>query len=227
LERADVPPWHSVDTMFGSMKLREFGPHDGPLVICIHGMRDNDFIRDEWNQVASKLATDGLHVVVPDFHSGPDRLRPGVMSGDDVRALVGDLALHLDGFVPARYRAVMAPKVAVLGKSWGSRMAAEAGASEQVVAVGLVVPPISEEDAGKLLPAIRGEVALAMVGDDDVAPIDRGAVYRKLLGDRATWIEADAGGHRIVPKFVDPLASFLQRVRERFSHGDDEAAPEL
>lgn len=222
-----IPEWHNVETSHGTMRLREFGPHDGPLVICIHGMMDNDFIRDEWNPVAQKLAAADFHVLVPDFHSGPEALRPGAATGDDLRGLIAELTMHLDGFVPARYRAVVKPKVTVLGKSWGARMAAEAGQLPQTVAVGLVVPALSEETAARLLPSIHGDVALLMVRDDDIAPVSKAPYFKKLFQKEAKWVEAPRGGHRIVPDFEEPLVEFLEGVRERYTHDDEEVSPEL
>merc|ERR1719362_2830503 len=89
-----LPVWHPVETALGTVKVREFGPHDGPLVLCIHGMMDNDYIRSEWNAVAEGLAKEGFHVILPDFHSGPAELRPGAMTGDRMRHVVDDL-IHL------------------------------------------------------------------------------------------------------------------------------------
>jgi len=239
-----LPDWHPVETTFGSMQVREFGPHDGPLVICIHGMMDNDFIRNEWNAVAGGLAKEGFHVVLPDFHSAPAVVRPGACSGDDVRKLVVDLALELDGFVPARYRSVAPPRIAVMGKSWGAKMAAEAGALQQVVAVGLVTPAVSEKEAPLLFSQIRtSDVALAMTHDDDVAKFERADLYKEILRRKKTYkshaklappsisfIQWPRGGHRIVPEFTEPLAKFCTRARDagRWMHeGDVDEKPEL
>lgn len=222
-DSVDIHVWRSTETQFGIIRLREFGPHDGPLVICIHGIKDNDFIRDEWNPVALRLADEGFHVLVPDFHSAPDLLRPGKMSGESVRILVEDLASNLDGFVPLRYRSSMIPKVAVFGKSWGARMAAEAAALPQVVGVALVAPSFSEEMAGILLPGIKGKLALLMAEDDAVVPISRSIAFRSLLNGQETYVEVGRGGHTIVKEYVEPLAAFAQSIRDRFLHGEDEA----
>lgn len=227
---AELPEWQAIETAFGTVRLLEFGPHNGPLVVCIHGMMDNNFIRGEWDPVAQGLAQEGFHVLLPDFHSAPEALRPGQLSGEDLRSLLTEFALHLDNFVPARYRTVAAPRMAVLGKSWGARMAAEAGLMPQVVAVALATPPFSVAEAGRLLPNIRGEVALLMVRDDTTVPISSATLYKELLQGKAVWVEAPTGGHRVVPEFHRPLVDFLigVRDRDRFAHGDDEEqGPEL
>lgn len=226
-EDAPAPPsWQSAETSLGPLKFREFGESDGPLVLCFHGMTDSPFIRDEWNAVAYRLAEEGFHVVVPDFHSAPEALQPGRATGDRVREVVAELAQHL-GAVPTRYHAAVAPKLVVLGKSWGGRMAAEAAALPQVIGVGLVAPAISESQAATLFPLIHGEKALLMVRDDPVVPFDRAAGLRRLLGgDSVHWSEAPSGGHRVVEAFVAPLASFLVQLRGKYLH-DGEAEPEL
>lgn len=218
--QADIPEWQTIPTHYGDMKVREFGPADAPLVIAIHGMNDNEFIRSEWNPTAQSLAEAGFHVFVPDFHSAPAEMRPGALTGEILRSWLTDFAMHHDGFVPARYRAVAKPKMVVMGKSWGARMAAEAGSMEEVVGTVLAVPVIPDSDAGRLLPELRGEVALLMVEDDEVAPIQKSVTFRKLLGGRETWVQAQKGGHRVVAEFVEPITSFVEGLRERYMHGE-------
>lgn len=217
-----MPAWQPFGTSYGPLTVREFGPHDGPLVFAVHGVTDNNYIREEWNPTALQLAADGFHVLLPDFHSAPAALRPSAMTGDVFRQLVAELALHHDGFVPQRYRTSAPPKMAVLGKSWGAQMAAEAAQLPQVVAAALVVPAFSERTAEELLPKTQCEVALFMVEDDDVAPISNGPTFLELLGPRGHWTQAASGGHRILAEFVEPIATFLERARDSFVHGGEE-----
>eukprot|EP00438_Fugacium_kawagutii_P024575 Skav223355 [mRNA] locus=scaffold200:478665:502432:+ [translate_table: standard] len=102
-------PWETLETEHGPMKIREFGPAEGPLVVLIHGMKDDESIRNEWNQVAVKLATASFHVIVPDFHSAPELLRPGRLSGEVLRDLFPTLCSR-NHMIPSRYSAVASPR---------------------------------------------------------------------------------------------------------------------
>mmetsp|Transcript_54280 Transcript_54280/g.115829 ORF Transcript_54280/g.115829 Transcript_54280/m.115829 type:complete len:251 (+) Transcript_54280:152-904(+) len=224
-EAASLPAWKEVSTSLGSIKLRELGPHDGPLAICIHGAMNNEFIRGEWDEIALKLAEAGYHVLIPNFHSGPKTTTPRHTNSDDVRALIVDLAFTLDGFVPSRYKAVAAPKVFVLGKSWGGRQAAEIALLPQVVGAALVAPAIGEKEAGIIMPKIKGEVVLCMAKDDPVVPFSRAAKFLQNLPEKQTFIEAASGGHKVLPEYTLPILALAERIRDAFSH--DEVPPEL
>eukprot|EP00929_Paragymnodinium_shiwhaense_P092440 TRINITY_DN52359_c0_g1_i1.p1 TRINITY_DN52359_c0_g1~~TRINITY_DN52359_c0_g1_i1.p1 ORF type:complete len:269 (+),score=47.89 TRINITY_DN52359_c0_g1_i1:67-807(+) len=218
-----LPPWETIETHLGELKIREFGPRDGPLAILVHGMMNNDYIRNEWNPVALQLAEKDFHVIVPDFHSGSQKMRPGSMSGDDFRRLVSDYFAHRNEMVPSRYRASVSPKVLVMGKSWGAKMAAAAGSLDAVVATAFVVPAISGHAANDMFPKIKGEMVIALTKDDNNVPYERA---RKELGEasngrKVQWIIAEKGGHRIVSDFVEPLVNFAELVREHFQHSGE------
>merc|ERR1712007_280105 len=119
--------------------------------------------------------------------------------------------------VPDDRKETLQTRIAVMGKSWGARMAAEAGALPQVVATVLVVPGFSDKEAARTLPDIKNRVALCMVEDDPVVPFKKSATFRKLLGGRETWIQAKEGGHKVVPEFVQPIANFIIGTREKFT----------
>jgi len=219
-----LPEWESWATPFGPMRVREFGSSSKPLVILVHGITDSDFIRSEFNPVALKLAIDGFHVLVPDFHSAPATLRPDKLTGEVLRELLTGTLAHRNEFVPSRYRTVVRPKMVVMGKSWGARMAAEAGALEEVIGVALVVPALGKS-AVELIPRIRGELAVLLVRDDPVVDFaDASALLKSAIADRVvTWRVAATGGHRVLDEFVRPLVDFVAKVRRSFTHGAEDA----
>jgi len=223
-----LPPWEPVETHFGEISVRQFGPEEGPLVVLVHGMMDNDYIRNEWNPVAQKLAENDFHVIVPDFHSAPTMLQPDVLVQDDFKELLLNSFLPRNRMVPARYHSSVKPKALVMGKSWGARMAAEAGDMEQVVGVGLVVPALDGSD-GEVLPRIKGDIAVCLAKDDPVVNYAKASEsIRSALKDRkVTWVEATKGGHAVLGDFVGPLVAFAEALRPAFVHGGDAAPEEL
>lgn len=223
LPDSSLPMWESVETPLGPMRIREFGSPNDPLVVLVHGMMDNDDIRNEWNPVALQLADKGFHVLLPDFHSGPEVLRPERLTGDDFRELMLSTLLHQNQMVPSRYMAVVKPKAVVMGKSWGARMAAEAATLEGVVAAALVVPSLHAAAAANLLPQIKGSLGVFLVKDDAVVDFEyTSKAFKATLGERkVTWVEAEKGGHKLVDEFVAPLVEFVESARQAFVHGDD------
>ncbi|CAJ1439221.1 unnamed protein product [Effrenium voratum] len=129
-----LPPWDSLETEYGPIKVREFGPPEGPFIVLIHGMRDTQSVREEWTPVAQKLAAASFHVLAPDFHSAPAQLRPGTLSGEVLRDLFQNTLCSRNHMIPARYHSVIRPKAIVMGKSWGARMAAEVASLDDIVA---------------------------------------------------------------------------------------------
>ena len=219
----ELPPWETLETEYGPMKIREFGPVEAPLAVLIHGMKDAEFIRNEWNQVAHKLAAACFHVIVPDFHSAPELLRPGRLTGEALRELFPTLCSR-NHMIPSRYRSVIRPKAIIMGKSWGARMAAEVGALDDIVAVGLVTPSLGDQDqVQSLLSKIQGRVIVGLVADDEVLDFTstRDKIKAASGGRDITWIEAPHGGHRVVMEFVSPLVDFAESARELFVHGGE------
>eukprot|EP00913_Durusdinium_trenchii_P022525 g21160.t1 len=74
----------------------------------------NRQIRNEWNEVARRLAAASFHVLVPDFHSAPSPLRPGRLSGEVVRELFPTLCTR-NHMIPSRYKSVIRLLCSVLG----------------------------------------------------------------------------------------------------------------
>lgn len=216
--------WESLDTHFGHLRVCEFGPPDGPLVVLVHGRTDSKAVREEWAPVAQRLAKRGFHALLPDFHSGPPQLQPGALTGEVFRRLLSDTLLRRNQMVPLRYQTVVRPKALVMGKSWGAQMAAEAGALENVVGAALVVPPLDEGTAAKLLPRIGGHVAVLLVRDDPIVNFDSAsaAIRSALAGREVTWVEAESGGHLLLQEFVDPLLEFAEAARPSFIHSSPE-----
>lgn len=218
-----LPAWEEVSTPYGPMKVREFGPHNGPAVIAIHGITDSDFIRNEWNAVAQRLAAlhPGFHVIVPDFHSGPPELRPSSLTGDVLRELISGTLLPMNSFIPVQYQTAIRPKAVVLGKSWGARMACEAGALDENIAVVLVVPALGDEKV-QLLSKVTGDVAIFLAEDDDKVDfrkVDAAAAEAFQDGSRQVLNRhTKTGGHRITDEFVPSIVKFVEAARVKFEH---------
>mmetsp|Transcript_88781 Transcript_88781/g.276275 ORF Transcript_88781/g.276275 Transcript_88781/m.276275 type:complete len:116 (-) Transcript_88781:70-417(-) len=106
-----------------------------------------------------------------------------------------------------------------MGKSWGARMAAEAGALEEVVAVALVVPALSGPVAARLLPKIHGSMAVCLARGDPVVDYAQASKnIQNAVGKReVTWVEVEGGGHRIADEFVSPLVHFAEQARPAFA----------
>lgn len=225
---AEIPKWEAMETPFGEMQVREFGEPSGPLAVLVHGMGDSDYIREEFNPVATRLADEGFHVLLPNFHSAPRELRPGRLTGEVFRELLSGPLSHRNEMIPSRYRAAAKPRMLVMGKSWGARMAAEAGALDEVVATALVVPSLGPKAGGAMLPHIHGALGVFLVKDDDVVDYDGASSAIKLvLGSReVTWKVALKGGHRVLPEFLEPLVAFAKAALPAFAHSGD-APPEL
>lgn len=216
-----VPPWEPLETPFGTMRLREFGSTSDPLVVLVHGMMDSDVVREEWNPVALQLAAAGFHVLLPDFHSGPEELRPGRLTADGFRELMQSTLLHQNEQVPSRYKSAVKAKAVVMGKSWGAYVAAEAAAGlEEVVATALVVPALHAAAAEELFPKIQGRLGVFLVKDDAVVDFEHTSkALRAVLGDRRiTWVVAESGGHQLVQEFVAPLVRFVEESWRSLEH---------
>mmetsp|Transcript_52480 Transcript_52480/g.125402 ORF Transcript_52480/g.125402 Transcript_52480/m.125402 type:complete len:263 (+) Transcript_52480:61-849(+) len=216
-----LPRWGRVRTPSGELDVRQFGASTGPLAILIHGMMDNDYIHNEWNAVAQKLAQLEFHVVVPNFHSGPPSMQPGQLSADDLRDFVAFAMQHLNERVPARYRATIPAGALVMGKSWGARMALEAGLLAEVKGVAAVVPAVGP-DILQHFPRIKGKLAFCFSQDDPIVKFESAsAAIREALGSRkdaVVWEVAAQGGHRVLPDFTAPLVEFAESLRPAFSH---------
>lgn len=215
----DLPLWDELHTEWGPVRVRHFGDTSGPLVVAVHGMKDSDGIRNEWNVVAKKLASEGFHVMVPDFHSAPQELQPGSMTGEIFSDLISNTLLHHNDHVPMRYRTNVSPTLVTLGKSWGARMAADAAAhlgKRTVIASGLVVPGFGKA-ADSVLPKIEGDLAVFLVEDDPVIDYEstKLAITSALGEKQASWHLAKTGGHSIVPEFTEGLVEFVKTAFER------------
>ncbi|CAJ1357212.1 unnamed protein product [Effrenium voratum] len=226
------PPRFSGCMAYGPIKVREFGPPEGPFIAGALGFWDGRdtqpqarrSVREEWTPVAQKLAAASFHVLAPDFHSAPAQLRPGTLSGEVLRDLFQNTLCSRNHMIPARYHSVIRPKAIVMGKSWGARMAAEVASLDDIVATALVTPALGDQDqVQSLLSQIQGRVAIALVEDDEVVDFraTKGKIQAASKGRELMWIEAKKGGHRVVEDFVMPLVEFAESARELFVHGGE------
>mmetsp|Transcript_79204 Transcript_79204/g.183785 ORF Transcript_79204/g.183785 Transcript_79204/m.183785 type:complete len:239 (-) Transcript_79204:208-924(-) len=216
-EESSLPSWELVATHFGELAVREFGPQDGPLAVLVHGMMDSDFIHNEWNAMAKSLADEGFHVLIPNFHS-TRQLSPGVLTPDAFQELLLRTLLPRNSMVPTRYHSSVRPRVVLMGKSWGSSMAAQAAAAlDEVVGAALVVPLPA---VASFLPSIKGQLVLCLAKDDPVVDFSEVShSFRAALGEReVSWVEAEHGGHQVLGEFVPPLLAFAKKVRSAFIH---------
>lgn len=216
-----LPLWEELHSEWGPVQVRHFGDASGPLVVAVHGMKDADGIRNEWNEVAQRLASEGFHVMVPNFHSAPKELQPGIMTGKAFSDLISNTLLHHNEHVPMRYRTTVSPTLVTLGKSWGARMAAQAAAhlgKRTIIAAGLVVPGLGG-DAAMVLPKIEGDLAVFLVKDDPIVDFEATQqTIKDALGEKQPeWHIANTGGHSVVPEFTEGLVEFVKAAFERYA----------
>jgi pimeloyl-ACP methyl ester carboxylesterase len=129
-----APPEHDVVLPTHSVRVLEWGPAAGPLIVALHGFPDTAW---SWRRVAPALAAAGYRVAAP-FLRG--YAPSGIPSDGDysVRALAAD-AVALHGLLGGDDRA------SLVGHDWGAITAsAVAGnpASPYRGAVALAVPPL-------------------------------------------------------------------------------------
>jgi pimeloyl-ACP methyl ester carboxylesterase len=92
--------------------VRDGGPVDGEVVVCLHGFPQDGTAYDG---VARLLAADGLRVLVPDQRGYSPGARPGGRSAYDLEALADDVVALLD--------AAEVQQAHVVGHDWGGAVA--------------------------------------------------------------------------------------------------------
>jgi pimeloyl-ACP methyl ester carboxylesterase len=130
-----APREHDVDLPACRVRVLEWGPADGPLVVALHGFPDTAWT---WRRVAPLLGDAGYRVAAPFLRGYAPSGIPG--DGDyTVRALVAD-AMALHGRLGGDDR------TAVVGHDWGAiiatALAGDRGSPYGRVAA-LAVPPLS------------------------------------------------------------------------------------
>merc|ERR1711972_661078 len=98
-------------------------------------------------------------------------------------------------------------------------MAAQAGAQlgqDVIVGTALVVPAISNEEAGVVLPKIEGELAVFLVKDDPVVSFQKTKqMIKDAVGEKeVVWHDVENGGHAVTEEMLDGLVNF---VKDAFS----------
>lgn len=132
---------YDVSLSSHGVRVLEWGPADGPLVVALHGFPDTALT---WRRVAPLLADAGWRVAAP-YQRG--YAPSGIPADGDysVRALVGD-AIALHGLLAGDERA------ALVGHDWGAITTnAVAGdpASPYAKHAALAVPPFSAMSPGR------------------------------------------------------------------------------
>jgi len=182
-------------TRLGKLEVFEFGASSSPLAIALHGM--NKAMLHEFDPVAMRLAKDGYHVLIPNFHSNQNT-RPGRISEEEVADVLHDLLV-------ASGRKELA---VLLGKSWGGGMASAAAGKPdlQVQKLVLVAPAsASPQSWPASLP-----VALFWAEDDTVVPLPTEDSRPDLLGRAQLFHTEKTGGHRVLPSYADAIAKFAR-----------------
>lgn len=124
----------------------DWGPEDGPIVLCLHGILDQAMV---WEEVALQLARQGYRVVAPDLRG----------HGRSQHTALGS-AYHLLDFVTdidALVQELKVGSVVLVGHSLGALVASLLAAGRPGLARKLVLvePPVlrqgSQEDGAKIL----------------------------------------------------------------------------
>ncbi len=136
------------------LRLWEWGPIDGPPVICVHGAYDHGRM---WDGLAPRLAASGWRVVAPDLRGHGDSGR--LSSGHVWAAMALDLALL------ARH---LGPPVGFVGHSFGAGQAAYvAGVWPELVRWLVILDGLGPP------PAVFEEADLAAVAEAGLAAAER------------------------------------------------------
>ncbi|OLP91706.1 hypothetical protein AK812_SmicGene26563 [Symbiodinium microadriaticum] len=186
---ADEGSWK---TRFGNMEVFEFGAASHPLAIALPGA--NPSLIREFDPIATRLAKEGYHVLLPHVHAN-QKTRPGKVSEKDLEGLLQDL-LRKSG----------REEIAVLlGKSWGGGMASSLAGSDvlKVQKLVLVAPAHAEPSSWPTsLP-----VAVFWAEDDAVVPLPTSPSLRTRV---QLFHTEPTGGHRVLSSYVEPIASFVR-----------------
>jgi pimeloyl-ACP methyl ester carboxylesterase len=108
--------------------VRDTGPLDGEVVVCLHGFPQDGTAYDE---VAERLASDGFRVLVPDQRGYSPGARPAGDAAYGLRQLSADVVSLLD--------AVGVDRAHVVGHDWGGAVAWALGSRHAARVRSLVV----------------------------------------------------------------------------------------
>ena len=123
-----------IDTRGMPLCTCSWGPDDGPLALCLHGILDQGAI---WEPVAVHLAAQGYHVVAPDLRGHGRSGHVGVGGSYHLIDLVADVDAVLHHFAVR--------PITLVGHSLGAAVAAKLalGRADSIRRLVLVEPPLS------------------------------------------------------------------------------------
>jgi len=182
----------SWKTRFGKMEVFEFGAASHPLAIALPGA--NPSLIHEFDSVATGLAKEGYHVLLPHLHAN-QRTRPGKLSEKDLEGLLQDLL-----------RTCGRQEIAVLlGKSWGGGMASSLAGSDALKVQKLVLVAPAHVQPSSWPASLP--VAVFWAEDDAVVPLPTSPSLRTRV---QLFHTQPTGGHRVLSSYVEPISSFLR-----------------
>lgn len=125
-------------------RARESGPHDGPLVLLLHGFPQSSA---EWKAQLAALGRAGHHAVAPDQRGYSPRARPDGVEAYSIDRLVADVLGMADALGAGRFHLV--------GHDWGAIVAWHVAARhpERLASLGIVSVPHPSAFARALDPA--------------------------------------------------------------------------
>ena len=187
-------------TPHGDVDATEFGTAaPGNFVLCVQGKSANLDVVTEWHTVARALALAGWHVILPNLHSN-ESTKPGACGADDVATVL----------IAALSQFEISAKAILCGKSWGGGQATRfAAANPTLISRLILVAPSLDEPAATTQLAAALPVQLFWARDDTVVPIARAEPYTTALAqDVLSFVTVDAGGHRILDEYIQPIVQF-------------------
>ncbi|MBW2717865.1 MAG: alpha/beta hydrolase [Deltaproteobacteria bacterium] len=204
---------------------RAAGPHDGELVILLHGFPETSY---EWRAQLSALGEAGYRAVAPDQRGYSPGARPASVMAYEISLLVRDVLDMADQ--------IGAPHFHVVGHDWGAVVAwaLAALAPERIItltavsiphpdafAEALADPESCQRQASAYFDFFVSPASEAVLLDNDAAGLrglyaelsdDAVDEYLRVLGTEdalgaaLNWYRANIGGRQIMAEPVGPIA---------------------
>lgn len=197
----------TIKTHFGKMDVRIIGENNrkNTPVICLHEAKPS--LVDEWVPTARELAKKNFVVAIPNFHSN-EKTKPGMaflgIHSTDVSTIL------MEYIMKCIFRS---DKFVLMGKAWGGFMAMQhlRQHSDTVIKAVLQAPILNNK--GKIAECAKGKVPLLLcwAENDAMSLYCDHERWLEAYGDLAELFSSETGGHSIIPEYIQPIITFLEK----------------